>query len=191
MAASMDVRGSRNSLTMKLTKSIYEARFLAVGSKTGSAYHDAHMQRARWERTPARGPLWLLPSGPDQVRGVTPPAPVERANRLILANPFPRDEAAQTAHQKRERSRADSLFSYIYVGSDIYGRVGTVTTLIDLPRPRTRLFGPLPVAHPSEPRDRRDGGHLRSKGLRIERTERELHGSRRRREVSESLTSGT
>ncbi len=122
MAASMDIRGLRNRSTIKLTKSIYEAHFLAVGSKTGSACHDAHMQRARWERTPARGPLWLLPSGPDQVRGVTPPAPVERANRLILANPFPRDEAAQTAHQKRERSRADSLLSYIplsyiYVGS--------------------------------------------------------------------------
>ena len=190
MAASMDVQGLRNSLTMKLTKSIYEARFLAVGSKTGSAYHDAHMQRARWERTPARGPLWLLPSGPDQVRGVTSPAPAERANRLILANPSPRDEAAQTAHQKRERSRADSLLSYICKVRYIC-RVGAVTTLIDPPRPRVRLFGPLPVAHPSEPRDRLDGGPLRSKGLRIERTERELHGSRRKRDVSESLTSGT
>ena len=184
MAASMDVRGSRNSLTMKLTKSIYEARFLAVGSKTGSAYHDAHMQRARWERTPARGPLWLLPSGPDQVRGVTSPAPAERANRLILANPSPCDGAAQTAHQKRERLRADSLLSYIC-------RVSAVAALIDPPRPRVRLFGPLPIAHPSEPRNRRDGGHLRSKGLRIERTERGLHGSRRKCEVSESLTSGT
>ena len=51
---------------------------------------------------------------------MTSPAPAERANRLILANPSPRDEAAQTAHQKRERLRADSLLSYIYVGPDIY-----------------------------------------------------------------------
>ena len=51
-----------------------------------------------------------------------------------------------------------------------------------------RLFGPLPIAHPSEPRDRRDGGHLRSKGLRIERTERGLHGSRRKRDVSDFST---
>ena len=70
-------------------------------------------------------------------------------------------------------------------------RAGAIAALIDPPRPRVRLFGPLPVAHPSEPRDRRDGGHLRSKDLRIERAERGLHGSRRKREVSESLTSGT
>lgn len=32
-------------------------------------------------RVPARGPLWLLPPGPDQVRDVTSPDPVEKARR--------------------------------------------------------------------------------------------------------------
>ena len=39
---------------------------------------------ARWERAPARGSLWLLPSGPDQVRNSTSPEPIEHTHGLIL-----------------------------------------------------------------------------------------------------------
>lgn len=34
---------------------------------------------------PVRGPLWLLPPGPDQVRGVTSPEPTKRARRDSIA----------------------------------------------------------------------------------------------------------
>ncbi len=54
-------------------------------------------QRARWERVPARGPLWLLPPGPDQVRGVASPAPIQRAGKHCTkedAEPLSRHENA-------------------------------------------------------------------------------------------------
>ena len=35
------------------------------------------MQCIRWERAPARGSLWLLPPGPDQVRNSASPEPIE------------------------------------------------------------------------------------------------------------------
>ena len=37
---------------------------------------------ARWIRVPVRDPLWLLPSGPDQVRSMSSPEPIERARRF-------------------------------------------------------------------------------------------------------------
>ena len=36
-------------------------------------------ERARWERAPASDSLWLLPPGPDQVRGMASPAPIQHA----------------------------------------------------------------------------------------------------------------
>lgn len=36
---------------------------------------------AQWERVPGRGSLWLLPSGPDQIRNISSPEPIERARR--------------------------------------------------------------------------------------------------------------
>lgn len=38
---------------------------------------------ARWIRMPDRGSLWLLPSGPDQIRNMSSSEPIERARRLI------------------------------------------------------------------------------------------------------------
>ena len=68
---------------------------------------------ARWEQVPARGPLWLLPPGPDQVRGVASPEPIERARNnkysgadgrcrhgcitAAAATRFPRVAASQVA----------------------------------------------------------------------------------------------
>ena len=39
--------------------------------------------RARWIRMPDRGSLWLLPSGPDQIRNMSSSEPIERARRSI------------------------------------------------------------------------------------------------------------
>lgn len=39
------------------------------------------MQCIRWERAPARGSLWLLPPGPDQVRNSASPEPIECTSR--------------------------------------------------------------------------------------------------------------
>lgn len=38
---------------------------------------------ARWIRMPDRGSLWLLPSGPDQIRNISSSEPIERARRSI------------------------------------------------------------------------------------------------------------
>ena len=39
--------------------------------------------RARWIRMPDRGSLWLLPSGPDQIRNMSSSEPIERARRSV------------------------------------------------------------------------------------------------------------
>lgn len=38
---------------------------------------------ARWIRMPNRGSLWLLPSGPDQIRNMSSSEPIERARRSV------------------------------------------------------------------------------------------------------------
>lgn len=38
---------------------------------------------ARWIRMPDRGSLWLLPSGPDQIRNMSSSEPIERARRSV------------------------------------------------------------------------------------------------------------
>ena len=48
---------------------------LLVGNATKNAL------RPRWIRVPGRGSLWLLPPGPDQVRNISSPEPIERAER--------------------------------------------------------------------------------------------------------------
>ena len=45
---------------------------------------------ARWIRVPGRGSLWLLPPGPDQVRNISSPEPIERARRLVYGTRFHR-----------------------------------------------------------------------------------------------------
>ena len=37
----------------------------------------------RWIRMPDRGSLWLLPSGPDQIRNMSSSEPIERARRSV------------------------------------------------------------------------------------------------------------
>lgn len=37
----------------------------------------------RWIRMPGRGSLWLLPSGPDQIRNMSSSEPIERARRSV------------------------------------------------------------------------------------------------------------
>ena len=39
--------------------------------------------RTRWIRMPDRGSLWLLPSGPDQIRNMPSSEPIERARRSV------------------------------------------------------------------------------------------------------------
>lgn len=39
--------------------------------------------RTRWIRMPDRGSLWLLPSGPDQIRNISSSEPIERARRSV------------------------------------------------------------------------------------------------------------
>ena len=39
--------------------------------------------RTRWIRMPDRGSLWLLPSGPDQIRNMSSSEPIERARRSV------------------------------------------------------------------------------------------------------------
>jgi hypothetical protein len=57
-------------------------------------------QRARWERVPARGPLWLLPPGPDQVRGVASPAPIQRAGEHCTKE----DATSPSRHENATKS---------------------------------------------------------------------------------------
>ena len=46
---------------------------------------DIQVKRAGWERVPARGSLWLLPPGPDQVRNIASPEPIQRARTSTIA----------------------------------------------------------------------------------------------------------
>lgn len=54
--------------------------------------HSIYKKRpcARWIRVPGRGSLWLLPPGPDQVRNISSPEPIERARRLVYGTRFHR-----------------------------------------------------------------------------------------------------
>ena len=54
-----------------------------AGARVRASGVAAAKKRARWDRVPARGPLWLLPPGPDQVRGVASPEPAERARGTL------------------------------------------------------------------------------------------------------------
>ena len=48
----------------------------------GSSFSHKNAPCAQWERVPVRGSLWLLPSGPDQIRNISSPEPIERARRV-------------------------------------------------------------------------------------------------------------
>ncbi len=55
---------------------------------------------ARWIRMPDRGSLWLLPSGPDQIRNMSSSEPIERARRSIYIT------CSRPAEQDAPRSKA-------------------------------------------------------------------------------------
>ena len=53
--------------------------------------------RTRWIRMPDRGSLWLLPSGPDQIRNMSSSEPIERARRSVyLTRSRPPGQVGQT-----------------------------------------------------------------------------------------------
>ena len=56
---------------------------------------------ARWIRMPDRGSLWLLPSGPDQIRNMSSSEPIERARRSIyITCSRPTEQAAPRSKGK-------------------------------------------------------------------------------------------
>ena len=57
--------------------------------------------RARWIRMPDRGSLWLLPSGPDQIRNMSSSEPIEHARRSIyITCSSPAEQAAPRSKGK-------------------------------------------------------------------------------------------
>lgn len=62
---------------------------------------------ARWERVPVRGSLWLLPSGPDQIRNMSSSEPIERARRSVYLT------CSRPAGQVGRTHRMDSPHSSI------------------------------------------------------------------------------
>ena len=62
---------------------------------------------ARWIRMPDRGSLWLLPSGPDQIRNMSSSEPIERARRSIYLT------CSRPAGQVGRTHRMDSPHSSI------------------------------------------------------------------------------
>ena len=63
--------------------------------------------RARWIRMPDRGSLWLLPSGPDQIRNMSSSEPIERARRSVYLT------CSRPAGQVGRTHRMDSPHSSI------------------------------------------------------------------------------
>lgn len=77
------------------------------------APHTKSAQRARWIRVPGRGSLWLLPPGPDQVRNISSPEPIERAGRLVYGTRFHRRRLGKhrlTPTDKRWRHALRCIF---------------------------------------------------------------------------------
>ena len=64
---------------------------------------------ARWIRMPDRGSLWLLPSGPDQIRNISSPEPIERARRAgdILPHFGCTSRESFFPQQRRDENRRD------------------------------------------------------------------------------------
>ena len=62
---------------------------------------------ARWIRMPDRGSLWLLPSGPDQIRNISSSEPIERARRSVYLT------CSRPAGQVGRTHRMDSPHSSI------------------------------------------------------------------------------
>ena len=62
---------------------------------------------ARWIRMPDRGSLWLLPSGPDQIRNMSSSEPIERARRSVYLT------CSRPPRQVGRTHRMDSLHSSI------------------------------------------------------------------------------
>ena len=58
------------------------ARTAPPGQCCGRPFSHKNAPCAQWERVPVRGSLWLLPSGPDQIRNISSPEPIERARRV-------------------------------------------------------------------------------------------------------------
>ena len=63
--------------------------------------------RTRWIRMPDRGSLWLLPSGPDQIRNMSSSEPIERARRSVYLT------CSRPARQVGRTHRMDSPHSSI------------------------------------------------------------------------------
>ena len=63
--------------------------------------------RTRWIRMPDRGSLWLLPSGPDQIRNMSSSEPIERARRSVYLT------CSRPAGQVGRTHRMDSPHSSI------------------------------------------------------------------------------
>ena len=147
MALAMAVRGSFSSSTMKFTNPMRENPYLwrrlrvpglAMWRVRGLCLQQHPLpqrglgrrtQCARWERAPARGSLWLLPSGPDQVRNSTSPEPIEHTHELILylpgkppAGARPREHQKPTSPGRHLASAATAPRRYATLGATKYRR---------------------------------------------------------------------
>ena len=70
---------------------VRERRFERQGRVLGgrAAPSNKNAQCVGWIRMPVRGSLWLLPSGPDQIRNISSSEPIEHARRSVYSNRSP------------------------------------------------------------------------------------------------------
>lgn len=96
---------------------------------------------ARWIRMPDRGSLWLLPSGPDQIRNMSSSEPIERARRSVYLT------RSRPAGQVGRTHRMDSPHSCIPLAAPaVQGRAAHDGQRADAGHGRERLDRQAAVA---------------------------------------------
>lgn len=96
---------------------------------------------ARWIRMPDRGSLWLLPSGPDQIRNMSSSEPIERARRSVYLT------RSRPAGQVGRTHRMDSPHSCISLAAPaVQGRAARCGQRADAGHGHERLDRQAAVA---------------------------------------------
>lgn len=96
---------------------------------------------ARWIRMPDRGSLWLLPSGPDQIRNMSSSEPIERARRSVYLT------CSRPPRQVGRTHRMDSPHSSISLAAPtVQGRAARDGQRADAGHGRERLDRQAAVA---------------------------------------------
>lgn len=97
--------------------------------------------RTRWIRMPDRGSLWLLPSGPDQIRNMSSSEPIERARRSVYLT------CSRPPRQVGRAHRMDSPHSSISLAAPaVQGRAARDGQRADAGHGRERLDRQAAVA---------------------------------------------